>query len=268
MKVGIVGAGNAGKLFLKTLIDIETEGEVNVVGIMDINPEAPGLAFAKQHKIPTYTDMKLFMKNDMDLILELTGSASVKQEISSLKKDSTHLMDSHAARLTFLLSQHQQKLYEKLEQYIKYIESLMKSMADNISKINETVETIGVTSEKIIESVNRSTESINETDNIVMIINDITSRIKILGINASIEAARAGEHGAGFSVVAEEIGKLTDSSKNATSDITSLIKKIKQDISGLANITENLDAICKKQNEIAHSLTDDNLKMEKVLSEK
>ena len=69
MKVGIVGAGNAGKLFLKTLIDIETEGEVNVVGIMDINPEAPGLAFAKQHKIPTYTDMKLFMKNDMDLIL-------------------------------------------------------------------------------------------------------------------------------------------------------------------------------------------------------
>jgi methyl-accepting chemotaxis protein len=247
MRVGIVGAGNAGKLFLKTLIDIE--GEIEVVGITDINPDAPGLILAKKRRIPTYTDMKLFMKNDMDLILELTGNTSVKQEILSLKKDNTHLMDSHAAKLTSLLSQHQQKLYEKLEQYIKYIESLMKSMADNISKINETVETIGITSEKIIDSVNRSTESINETDNIVMIINDITSRIKILGINASIEAARAGEHGAGFSVVAEEIGKLTDSSKSATSDITSLIKKIKQDISGVANITEDLDVIYKKQNE-------------------
>jgi len=96
-------------------------------------------------------------------------------------------------------------------------------------------------------------------------INDITARIKILGINASIESARAGEHGRGFSVVAREIGNLTGSSKDATANITAIIEKMQQDITNISGIMGALDKICRQQTQVAVSLEEDNRKMKQIL---
>ena len=263
MKVGIVGGGNAGTLFLKTLLEIP---EVDVIGVCDKSPEAPAIIYAKEHGIPTYFDLKLFLENDMDVVLELTGILEVKNTIEQLKKQETHLMDSHAARLASLLTEHQQELSEKLADYIDHIKELLMNVTSNISSINDTVLSIDSTSKSILESVSSAIESINKTDQIVQIINEITARIRILGINASIEAARAGETGQGFSVVASEIGNLTTSSKEATAEIKSIIDKMKADINKLSEIANTLDIICKKQREIASSLADDNAKMSSIIS--
>jgi hypothetical protein len=91
MKVGIVGGGKAGTLFLKALLDIP---EVDVIGVCDKKPEAPAIIFAEKQGIPTYFDLKLFLENDMDVVLELTGIPAVRDTIEQLKKQEAHLMDS------------------------------------------------------------------------------------------------------------------------------------------------------------------------------
>ena len=66
-------------------------------------------------------------------------------------------------------------------------------------------------------------------------INEIVFQTKLLSFNASVEAARAGEHGKGFSVVAEEIGNLANSSGSAAHEIFNVLKESKDKISELIN---------------------------------
>ena len=49
-------------------------------------------------------------------------------------------------------------------------------------------------------------------------ITDVAEETNLLSLNASIEAARAGEAGRGFAIIAENIKKLADYSKDTASD--------------------------------------------------
>ncbi len=71
-----------------------------------------------------------------------------------------------------------------------------------------------------LESVNSITDSISQ----------IANQTNLLALNAAIEAARAGEAGKGFSVVAGEVRKLAESSKQAVQSITKILEEIKKEI--------------------------------------
>ena len=68
-----------------------------------------------------------------------------------------------------------------------------------------------------------------EVEQIISVINSIASQTNLLSLNASIEAARAGEQGKGFSVVAGEIKKLAQVSKESINEIVDILKEIEQE---------------------------------------
>lgn len=77
----------------------------------------------------------------------------------------------------------------------------------------------------MIEVVNNIAANSEKINKITEVIEGIANKTNLLSLNAAIEAARAGEHGKGFSVVAEEVGKLASSSAESTQQITLLVQE-------------------------------------------
>ena len=107
-----------------------------------------------------------------------------------------------------------------------------------LNTVNDTVrgmESIRATIAETEKRIKRLGERSQEISGIVNLINTISERTHVLALNASMQAAVAGEAGRGFSVVAEEVQRLAESSRNATQQIATLVGNIQQETNETIN---------------------------------
>jgi len=74
--------------------------------------------------------------------------------------------------------------------------------------------------------IEKSSANINKMLDMISIIDDVSSNINVLAINSSIESAHAGEYGWGFSIIAEEVKLLSDSTAENALKISNTLKEI------------------------------------------
>lgn len=146
--------------------------------------------------------------------------------------------------------------FNNFNQYANQIEQVMEKSESSVNKANDEFATLATQ----IKGTGSSLDLINDTFKVIekdfnnieemsKSITGIAENTNLLALNASIEAARAGEAGRGFSVVAEEIGKLSTST-------TELVNGINKSVAALYS---SLDVLRGKINDSKETI-DNNLR--------
>ncbi|ABE44384.1 methyl-accepting chemotaxis protein [Polaromonas sp. JS666] len=82
--------------------------------------------------------------------------------------------------------------------------------------------------EAIAASMTRLSEQSRAIGRIMASVEDLAAQSNLLAVNAAIEAARAGEHGKGFGVVAQEVKSLAEQSRQATTQVRTILGDIQK----------------------------------------
>ncbi len=121
MKIAVVGGGRRCK-DLMDVIQRHTFQEIRpeIVAVADIRPDAPGLVAAMEKGLfitSSYDDF--FDRDDIDLIVELTGSMDIYNDILSKKKKSVRAISTNTAQLFWEIarvSTMQKKTHQELQE--------------------------------------------------------------------------------------------------------------------------------------------------------
>lgn len=120
-----------------------------------------------------------------------------------------------------------QEALEKAEEGSSSVERSLQEMANLKQRVEE-----------IANQILNLSEQTNQIGNISTLVSELANQTNMLALNAAVEAVRAGEHGKGFGVVASEIRKLADASKQSADKINGLVADIKNAINSTVIVSK------------------------------
>ena len=123
------------------LQDAKKMEEVEIIGIADINPAAPGITAAQEDGVFVTTNyIELTRLQGLDIIIEVTGNPDVKEHILQIKHNYTAIMESQAANLMMIVLKEKEEIAE-LTKIQGELSAILNSMQEaiEVADINGTI---------------------------------------------------------------------------------------------------------------------------------
>jgi methyl-accepting chemotaxis protein len=205
-------------------------------------------------------------KSGVSLATSAETASNVAEQVTSAVEDISRGATSQAESVENSVN-NTNEMGESIDDITERVGELTAAASDMMTGANRTVETLNnlmTTNQGVMNSMqdinaqirltNDSVKDIAEASNAITAIAEQTH---LLSLNASIEAARAGEYGKGFSVVATEIGNLSNQSKEAAVSIKKIVETLVGESQKSVETIEQLSEDMKAQNNQLTSTKDD-----------
>jgi methyl-accepting chemotaxis protein len=247
----------------------------------------------KNERLKESLKKKLKQKIIAERALKILSQENIDYQLkeSKLEKEIKDIQDemSNTTELSIDRQQKLDKIIGKLEEisvgsdgadesikelatFIEEIASTTQENASTIAQINANVESIKNVTKILNEETRDSMDSVQSLllqidkvkkesgyiEDVIKLLENINSSIKLLSVNALIEAAHAKKAGKGFQVVADEIRELSDNTslkvKKIKGNITNIINNIQESVLFSNDMKEKLLNIRNQTSETVNAV--------------
>ncbi len=175
----------------------------------------------------------------LDLTSMSSQLASTIEEQENVANQQAVSMSQTTATVSELAasSRHMATQAESTSRHGKQVIALTESGQDAMESSVQEIKILQVNAGKITQQTQVLETQAERIGTISNLVSEIAMQTNLLALNAAIEAVRAGDQGKGFGVVASEIRKLADQSKNSAHQINALVQEIKNSINSTTQVT-------------------------------